>query len=306
MINLDNLDINSLNKMIQNIDTFIFDCDGVIWNRDKLIEKSNLVIEYLNKLNKQVLFVTNSSTKTSDILFDKFTSFNIPAERKNIIHAGLATVFYINTLNLQPKSEIYLIGSNNLYNTIMDNNIHNLIISGLEDNDKKFNNLANDNKLAKDLFNDITNNRYKAVIIGWDNYFNTFKLAKASSILKYQKNCHFISSNNDFTAPFNENVTMPASGSIIKSIELSCNRKSKCVGKPSIELANYLINHFHLNPNRTCMVGDRIDSDLYFGKNANFKTLIVLSGVTSLDELKNLQIKNRPDYYSQSIMSLCQ
>ena len=54
------------------------------------------------------------------------------------------------------------------------------------------------------------------------------------------------------------------------------------------------------------MVGDRIDSDLYFGKNANFKTLIVLSGVTSLDELKNLQIKNRPDYYSQSIMSLCQ
>ena len=89
MINLDNLDINSLNKMIQNIDTFIFDCDGVIWNRDKLIEKSNLVLEYLNKLNKQVLFVTNSSTKTSDILFDKFTSFNIPTERENIIHKEL-------------------------------------------------------------------------------------------------------------------------------------------------------------------------------------------------------------------------
>ena len=186
----------------------------------------------------------------------------------------------------------------------MIENTKNLIFSGLNDNNKTLRTFSENNKELDLLLSDIKSNTYSAVVVGWDNEFNTYKLAKVCSILKYQKKCHFISSNNDFTAPFSPELVMPASGSIISAIETASGRKAICVGKPSKELGNNIITKFNLNPSKTIMIGDRIDSDLYFGKNAGFKTCIVLSGVTDLEMLQELDPERKPDFYANSIASL--
>jgi phosphoglycolate/pyridoxal phosphate phosphatase family enzyme len=298
------LDKNGNSKdLIQHIQTFIFDCDGVLWSGKTKINGADKVIKMLNKKNKQILFVTNASTKTTDILIDKFDRLDIPIQPKKLVHAGLATAFYLNNLNLKSKSNIYIVGSKNLQQTLIKNT-KNLIFSGLNDNNKTLRTFSENNKELDLLLSDIKSNTYSAVVVGWDNEFNTYKLAKVCSILKYQKKCHFISSNNDFTAPFSPELVMPASGSIISAIETASGRKSICVGKPSKELGINIISKFNLNPSKTCMIGDRIDSDLYFGKNSGFKTCIVLSGVTDLEMLQELDPEKKPDFYANSIASL--
>lgn len=301
MIFLDSKNIGLKRKILNN-ENFIFDCDGVLWRGSEIINGAVKVIKMLNKLKKKIFFVTNASTKTTGLLIEKFRKLNIPIQKNNLIHAGLATAFYLNSLNLKQKSNIYLIGSKNLHQTLKDNT-KSLIFSGLEDNNKTLKSFS-DSREYNLLLQNIKENKYAAVVIGWDNSFNTYKLAKSSTILKYQKECHFISSNNDFTAPFSSEIVMPASGSLISAIETSSGRKSLCVGKPSVELGKNIISKFNLNPKNTCMIGDRIDSDLYFGKNAGFNTCIVLSGVSNLQMLKELDPEKKPDYYANSIASI--
>ena len=43
-------------KLIDNNDVFIFDCDGVIWRGDSVIEGVPDVLEHLRQLKKKIFF----------------------------------------------------------------------------------------------------------------------------------------------------------------------------------------------------------------------------------------------------------
>ncbi|CAH8277194.1 unnamed protein product [Arabidopsis lyrata] len=49
------------------------------------------------------------------------------------------------------------------------------------------------------------------------------------------------------------------------------------------------------------MVGDRLDTDILFGQNGGCKTLLVLSGVTSISMLESPENKIQPDFYTSKI-----
>jgi ribonucleotide monophosphatase NagD (HAD superfamily) len=51
-------------------------------------------------------------------------------------------------------------------------------------------------------------------------------------------------------------------------------------GKLSQDLLKTILVTFNLNPLRTCMVGDRLSTDIEFGKRGGLHTLLVLSGGT--------------------------
>ena len=67
------------------------------------------------------------------------------------------------------------------------------------------------------------------------------------------------------------------------------------MGKPSKEFVDIIIKSKNC-PERTMMVGDRLDTDILFGKNGGLKTLLVLSGVIAEDKLEeNLnKLKKKP------------
>lgn len=43
-------------------------------------------------------------------------------------------------------------------------------------------------------------------------------------------------------------------------------------------MLDVIIAKYHLDRNRTCMVGDRLNTDIEFGKLGGLKTLLVLTG----------------------------
>lgn len=51
-------------KLIRDVDNFLFDCDGVIWNYGKSIPGAIELINKLKEIGKKCFFVTNNSTKT--------------------------------------------------------------------------------------------------------------------------------------------------------------------------------------------------------------------------------------------------
>lgn len=51
-------------ELLDQVDVFIFDCDGVIWRGDSLIDGIPETLEKLRSAGKRMFFVTNNSTKS--------------------------------------------------------------------------------------------------------------------------------------------------------------------------------------------------------------------------------------------------
>ena len=51
-------------ELLDKTDVFIFDCDGVIWKGDSLIDGVPATLEMLKAAGKKIFFVTNNSTKS--------------------------------------------------------------------------------------------------------------------------------------------------------------------------------------------------------------------------------------------------
>jgi len=58
------------------------------------------------------------------------------------------------------------------------------------------------------------------------------------------------------------------------------------------------------DPARTIMIGDRLDTDIQFGKNGGIATLLVMTGVTNETNLSNAPTESKPDYVVESLGDL--
>ena len=64
-------------ELLDKTDVFIFDCDGVIWKGDSLIDGVPQVLDKLRAMGKMIFFVTNNSTKSRKGYLKKFTSLGL-------------------------------------------------------------------------------------------------------------------------------------------------------------------------------------------------------------------------------------
>jgi hypothetical protein len=76
------------------------------------------------------------------------------------------------------------------------------------------------------------------------------------------------------------------------------------VGKGGPWLLPYLKQAFNLDPSRTAVIGDRLDTDMALGKQGGLVTLLPLTGVTSLAEAMAAPPGEAPDYILSSVADL--
>lgn len=83
-------------ELLDSVDVFIFDCDGVIWKGDSLIDKVPAVLDMLRKAGKRVFFVTNNSTKSRKGYLGKFQSLGLESTKaEEIFSSSFAAAAYL-------------------------------------------------------------------------------------------------------------------------------------------------------------------------------------------------------------------
>lgn len=73
-------------------------------------------------------------------------------------------------------------------------------------------------------------------------------------------------------------VLRAGNGSMVGAIVGSTKREPTTVGKPSGFMLDNIASTLGLARDEICMVGDRLDTDIMFGKNGGLTTALVLSG----------------------------
>lgn len=113
--------------------------------------------------------------------------------------------------------------------------------------------------------------------------------------------CLFIATSRDAVGCMNELQTCPSAGCMVGAICGSTKREPIVIGKLTPFMMEYLQQKFQVASSMMCMIGDQLDTDIMFGQNAGCKTLLVLSGITTLSILEDPSNKVQPDYYASNV-----
>lgn len=297
---IDTLSKEGRRKFYDSFDTVLTDCDGVLWQLNKVLPGAKEVINGFKKNNKKIFFVTNKNTLTQLQFLEKFHSLGFNASANEVICTSFLAAKYLKA-NLDPSKQVYVIGSPAIASELDQLKVSNFGVG--QDHIKTS---------VPEFVQDVTLNKdVGAVLVGFDQHFSYPKLFKAASFLK-DPNVLFVATNTDEGFPVaGTNFVMPGTGSIVCAVKSCARREPFVVGKPSSYMCNVLMETNTIDPSRTIMIGDRCNTDILLGKRCGFKTLLVLSGANNLKDVEEwiksddpeLQ-KQVPDYYAQGIDSL--
>ena len=97
-------------NLLNSVDNFLFDCDGVIWNLPHSIPGSVECINKLKFLGKRCFFVTNNSTKTRGTVLNLLQKVGVENVSENeIVCTAWVHARYLKSLEF--KDKVYVIGS---------------------------------------------------------------------------------------------------------------------------------------------------------------------------------------------------
>ena len=144
---------------------------------------------------------------------------------------------------------------------------------------------------------------YDAVVVGYDTSFTSAKLARASAAV--QRGALLVGTNPDAGDSCGAGI-MPGTGPLIAAVECATGVQAAVVGKPAPTLITQLLAKAKLDPARTVMVGDRLDTDMAFGAAGGVARCLVLSGVATEQQALQLPLSDprRPTHMLTSLAEL--
>ena len=93
--------------------------------------------------------------------------------------------------------------------------------------------------------------------------------------------------NKDLSFP-SENEELPGNGAVVKMIEDDLEITIPSLGKPGLHYINYCND---LNYNFDYVIGDRVDTDIFFGNQINAISILVETGVKNFESTDSADIK---------------
>uniref|UniRef100_A0A8C1W612 Pyridoxal (pyridoxine, vitamin B6) phosphatase n=2 Tax=Cyprinus carpio TaxID=7962 RepID=A0A8C1W612_CYPCA len=276
----------------------LFDCDGVIWNGETAVTGAPEVVSLLKQRGKRVFFVTNNCTRPRENYVQKFSrlGFTDVAEEEIFSSAYCSAAYLRDVARLQGK--VYVIGCGGVMRELRDAGVP---VAEEEDAEP-----------GASIYTCPLDPDVKAVLVGYDENFTFMKLAKACCYLRSPE-CLFLATDPDPWHPLRGGRVTPGSGSLTAALETASSRKATVIGKPSRFMFECISSQFGLDPARSLMIGDRLETDVLFGSNCGLTTVLTLTGVSTLEEAlayrdgQEPQQKDCvPDYVMESVADFLQ
>lgn len=283
--------LSNAEELLSKTDIFIFDCDGVIWKGDSLIDRVPSVLDKLRELGKMIFFVTNNSTKSRKGYLKKFQGLGLEVKPEEIFSSSFAAAAYLEQNPLPPGKKVYIIGQEGIGEELDLLNIPHM--GGPADSDKTI-------KLGPGVKVDHDKD-VAAVIVGFDSAVNYYKIQYAQLCINENENCKFIATNLDAVTHLTAEQEWAGNGAMVGAIKGCTGKEPIVVGKPSSLMVDYIVDKYKCDRSRICMVGDRLDTDILFGTDNGLQTVLTLSGVTTEDKLLSESNKIKPQWYVDSI-----
>ena len=246
---------------------FICDMDGVIYHGNKILNGVPEFVNWMIENDKKFVFLTNSPERTPHELSMKLERMGLNVSPDHFYTSAMATAEFLHSQ--KSDSTAYVIGEAALTKALYDHRIY---------------------------MNDV-NPDY--VVVGETRTYSFEKIEKAIELVL--KGAKLIGTNPDITGPTERGI-MPATGSLIAPIEIATGKKAYFVGKPNPLMLRHGLRKLDCHSQDIAFIGDRMDTDIIAGIESNVDTVLVLSGVTAMEDIANYPY--RPKYIVDGVDDL--
>ncbi len=237
---------------LKNKTAFISDMDGVVYHGNNLLPGAADFIRMLEERQLKYLFLTNSSERTPRELAEKLSRLGVQVSPEHFYTSALATADFLS--RQKPGCSVFAVGEAGLTNALYEKDI------SMNDIDPDY------------------------VVIGETRSYSIEKVEKAVQLVL--KGAKLIGTNPDLTGPTERGI-VPATGALISPIELATGKKAYFIGKPNPFMMRRAVKYLNAMSKETVIIGDRMDTDIIAGIEAEVDTILVLSGVTARNEIGN-------------------
>lgn len=236
--------------LVAPLKLYLLDMDGTLYLGDRLFPCTLDFLEAVKSIGGRYLFMTNNSSKSVTDYIQKLEKMGISAVPEDFITSSQATCYYLSKHHRGKK--LYLCTTRS-FRIELEN-------AGFE----------------------ITEDPHEAqcIVMGFDTELTFQKLHDISYLLTVRPDIPYIASNPDYVCP-TEFGYVPDCGSVSQMLYNATGRMPLFIGKPEPLMPQLAMERLAVAPENTCVIGDRIYTDIKSGLNAGITSILVMSGETT-------------------------
>lgn len=237
--------------------------DGTIYLGDRVFPEARELIFLLREMGKKIIFYTNNASRSPARYVDRLTNLGFAPTPEEILTAGEVTVDFL-TRERAGKS-VYLMGTPDLEAQFRQAEIP-LLPSSADSAD--------------------------IVVTSFDTTLTYEKLDAACRLIRH--GAEYLCTHPDRNCP-TENGFMPDSGAIAAAVTASTGVLPTYFGKPYAGAIATIAARSGCDAADMCMFGDRLYTDIAFGKRGKITAVLMLTGETDEKTALSSTPSDRPD-----------
>src|SRR5688572_8193574 len=231
---------------------YLIDMDGVLYRGSEMIPGADAFVRELLRRDIPFRFLTNNSQRTRRDVVARLSRMGIEIGEEHVYTCAMATATYLE--RQKPNGTAYVIGEGGLLTALHQHGY------AIVDHDPDY------------------------VVVGEGRTFNLEMVEAAVRMIL--RGAKLIATNLDPNCPTQAGLR-PGCGAMVAMLETAAGVKAFSVGKPSPFMMRAARKEAGLTTDETTMIGDTMSTDILGGVQLGFHTVLVLSGGTSRESLRD-------------------
>lgn len=251
-------------------DLAMLDLDGVVYVGGDAVPGAPEHLGAARAAGQRLAFITNNASRPPSTVADHLTRIGVPAGPEDVVTSAQAAARVL-AERLPPGAPVVLLGAAGLEEAVRSAGLSPV---GVED-------------------------EAQALVTGYGPDVLWRDIMRAA--VRVRDGLWWVASNTDLSIP-TAYGTAPGHGVLVETVQRFSGVAPVVAGKPQRPLLDETVRR--VGGERPLMVGDRLDTDIAGGRNADLDTLLVLTGVTGLPELVAARPEERPTYLAPDLAGL--
>lgn len=252
-------------ESLKTIRALIIDMDGVLWHGER--PQPGLIHFFQTLRTHQIRFLlaTNNASSTQDQYVLKLAKMGVAVKPEEILTSAMATAFYLAERMDPSTTRVFVVGEDGAKKPLIE---RGFTLTGLYE----INHPKTPHKGAD------------VVVCGKDQTLTWDKLATAT--LNIRAGAKFIGTNADTTLPTEHGITH-GNGAILAALKTATGVSPIVIGKPEPTMYQQAMSILGTKAAETVVIGDRLETDILGAIRAGIRSILVLSGISTEEDLKN-------------------